>query len=257
MQVELAWLVPPSTLITTVNAERLDVIGRAGASGFAVQPRELSAGELKSLKRAHRVACDLEPDPNAKTGVYSFTVKQLTIDEPSQAVVLTKPFPGQTIGMKEATASAAQDAAARGVLVPTEPGFAGKVLSRSVSDPAGRFLLSFYAVYGSDGPLERDGEFLFGKDANLLAKDWKTEDPSKPWCADCGFPSVEDGIELVHRPENMILTSALSFPILVADSSTIEGRSTSLRTYSSRAGKVPLKQWYEYVVTCSDDEPLE
>ena len=68
-------------------------------------------------------------------------------------------------------------------------------------------------------------------------------------CDGCGLPTATDPGGYAYRLQNMFELPGFAYPVLLLDTSTIEGRALSLRTFSPDRRTSALRL-YEYAFTC-------
>jgi hypothetical protein len=91
----------------------------------------------------------------------------------------------------------------------------------------------------------RSGTFLQNEDGTILGSDI-TEVNGEPQCADCEAATYENELP---KPINIYTLPFFPFPVLMLDTSTVEGRATSLQTFA-KDGSFSDYRLYEYVVSC-------
>jgi hypothetical protein len=68
-------------------------------------------------------------------------------------------------------------------------------------------------------------------------------------CDGCGLPTATDPGGYAYRLQNIFELPGFAYPVLLLDTSTIEGRALSLRTFSPD-GRASALRVYEYAFTC-------
>jgi hypothetical protein len=108
---------------------------------------------------------------------------------------------------------------------------------------------SYLLVALYDGPqneISRTGIFLLEGKGHIIAT--KIDDING-WCDGCAVPTSDGGIASVYSVVNMFTAPQFLYPLLMLDTSTLEGRSITLATFT------PEKKYsdyllYEYTVGC-------
>jgi hypothetical protein len=110
------------------------------------------------------------------------------------------------------------------------------------------FFYAFASVYGKDGTLARQGAFLQDQTGRILGKE--IEDVNEDnLCDGCTAPTYKDDLQAGAPALNLISIAGLPYPMVLQDSSTIEGRAIELFTFSA-SGQPSHYRKYEYMVTC-------
>lgn len=123
-----------------------------------------------------------------------------------------------------------------------------KQLIRSVQHGSGPFFYTAAATFMKDGRLFRQGLFLEDHTGKILGR--RIEDINgEEQCDGCAVLTYRDGLKLIYPIENLFLFPELPYPVLLEDSSTVEGRAIDLFSFSA-TGEPSLYRKYEYMVTC-------
>jgi len=110
------------------------------------------------------------------------------------------------------------------------------------------YFYSLAALYqGPNQEVSRLGVFLHSETGQIIASDVTD---NNGWCDGCAVPTFQDGIDPIFRVVNLFTLPGLKYPVLLLDTSTVEGRSLTLATFSP-AGKYSSHLFYEYTVACS------
>ena len=94
----------------------------------------------------------------------------------------------------------------------------------------------------------QEASALHDKDGKILAHELFT-DLADGLCDSCAVPRFEDGMSYQYRMMNMFELSGFPYPVLLLDTSTVEGRAISFRTFMPDEHAAELRD-YEYVFLC-------
>ncbi|MEE8200318.1 MAG: hypothetical protein V3R29_04035, partial [Candidatus Acidoferrales bacterium] len=84
-------------------------------------------------------------------------------------------------------------------------------------------------------------------DGQVLAR--TSKEASGPLCDGCPIWTYEDSLEWDFTPLNLFVFEPFPFPVLMLDTSTVEGRAITFVTFTPSGGYEEYRL-YEYVVNC-------
>jgi len=152
---------------------------------------------------------------------------------------------GTRVGMVGRTMSAAERARAHAVLGPpdTSGAFLDTAFAASLSGP----FYSIDAAYDSSRVLRMVALILHDSSGAIIAR--QLENGFAFGCDGCDDVTYEAGIERLYDVENVFVIPGFPYPVLLLDTSTVEGRALSLVTFTPD-GYYATYRIYEYVVNC-------
>ena len=230
--------------MTAENAQEITVL--AGTPKVVVAPNKsiVAAERLVQFIEAHHVACDfLNQSPPMQLSIYSANLPQ---QKPNpQVFVLQGPFPGLTAGYREfqPKKSAMAEVWKRMQLKSPEQ------LRKSYSVTQGDLDLffTFAALYdGTKREMSKSGIFLQRQDGTTVGAAISSVSEETA-CDGCRVPTYKEPLQTPVM--NLFTASAFAYPLLMLDSSTVEGRAISLTTFTDK-GQLADYRMYEYVVNC-------
>ena len=95
--------------------------------------------------------------------------------------------------------------------------------------------------------LVRRGLFLHAPNGTVIGSDVKRVEPME--CDGCGTPTITDSFGTVFDVIQVLHLPGFPHPVLLLNTSTVEGRALSLTTFDD-AGVYRSYRLYEYVVNC-------
>ncbi|MDX2053657.1 MAG: hypothetical protein SFV15_14750 [Polyangiaceae bacterium] len=242
----LYWLVPPgSLLLDKVVASWTYVFGTE--FGFRTATHHSSLSTPQAIQLARRFP-DAVCDPTQPFYTYRtpHPVKQKTI-----VLGLASRPTGVTVGMYRGQVPAHiihRD-------FPIDPK-THRVLAQRLTGPNCRDRFALYAAYSrASDEIRRMSIVLYSRDWRLLGRQ-NTEIPEDSgWCDGCAVPRFDYGLEYAFGTFNMLSLSDFPFPLLLANTSTIEGRALTLSTFDENHLFVSYPIYHQ-VVGCPSFEPL-
>jgi hypothetical protein len=203
----------------------------------------VSGSELKSLRKTYGVACEIKDrdhltifdvDGETNSGRALYTTKRLPRD--AHAGLVTIPLDGtQMLRINRLLGWPTQGTLRR---------------DEAIGVRTQSYFYSFHRLYNAKtGLLRQEAIVLHGKNGVILAHEIARNLDSGPPCDGCGIPSYVYPSSGIYRPLNMFELPGFSYPVLLLDTSTDEGRALSLLTFTPQ-GKVTEFRVYEYVVHC-------
>ena len=246
---KLAWSLPDGTVITEGQEPQvyLYVSDRVRlARHLSILTRE----QAIKLRNEHHVACDI-PALGADTVFSLYTSAARSVGDSPQILATARAIPGTALGFDQGplTGKAAKEVwTAMEPASADQPRVSGVIRRQGVTE-----YFSLAALYADDSKqVVRTGIFLHAANGKLLGR--HREEIRGKWCDGCAMPTLADGLNRVFAIKNMLTIPGFAFPLLLADTSTVEGRSLTLETFSAE-GRYSRHLFYEYVVGCSAANP--
>lgn len=243
---KLAWILPDGTVAAESNSPEVLVYSGLPTIEVAKLRQKLAPDETLKFVDKHRIACDahLAQNPPAFS-LYSSALKVLAEYNP-QVLFTSKALKGMKAGFQRGSLDDRLAAEVWKRMMPESP----RQLRSSlvIRQPAASFFYSFAALYqDSNQEVSRFGIFLHSEGGQIIASEVTGIDA---WCDGCAVPTFKDGIDPIFRVVNLFTFPGLEYPLLMLDTSTVEGRSLTLATFSPE-GKYSSHLFYEYTVNCS------
>jgi hypothetical protein len=240
----MGWFVPAHGFLAQEDAaEEVNFFAPVGVPTTGRKKGLVSGSELKSLRKTYRVACELkdadrltvfEVDGETDSERAPYTTKRLQGDAHTGLVTI------QLDGMQMLRVNRLLGWPSQGTLRRDE----------AIGVRTQSFFYSFHKLYnGKTGLLRQEAIILHGKNGAILAHEITRNLDSGQPCDGCGIPSYVYPSSGLYRPLNMFELPGFSYPVLLLDTSTDEGRALSLLTFTPQ-GKVTQFRVYEYVVHC-------
>ena len=112
------------------------------------------------------------------------------------------------------------------------------------------FFYSLHKLYNNKtGLLSQEAIVLHDKHGQIIAHELlRGQDVDQP-CDGCGIPSYQYPQTGTYRPLNMFELPGFPYPLVLMDTSTVEGQALSLFTFMPN-GQTTWFRAYEYVVHC-------
>ena len=242
---QLGWILPSGDLVTEMSALSLLVLSDNPAIVGAKQSGSIPSAKIKQFVRQEKIDCDQlnEPSPTAlflyKTG--------LPPQKEARQVLVINASSGSihALGSNSYKSSPVEEAVLWKPLATTP---ANKNLARSFAIPGSQFFYVVAGTYDRKGVLIRSGIFLEDHSGQILGKEIDDVQGSQQ-CDGCGVITIKDGINAIYPVLNVVQIPGLTYPALLADTSTVEGRAIELFTFSPK-GEPSRIRFYEYMVTC-------
>ncbi len=243
----LAWFLPDGTIAAQDRSPDIVLYSRSERVQPAHLRISLSPEEIRRLRPKYHVACDVSVQEELPV-LSIYTSLARPAGENPQVLSTGRPFPGLVAGFRQETL---RGRAAVEVWKKMQPVDANQLRNaRQIRRDGFAFSYSLAALYsGPEKEVTRIGMFLHAADGNIIAA--HIGNIHGEWCADCATPAFADGIERIYSVENMFTAPAFPYPVLMLDTSTMEGRSISLETFSA-SREYSRHLFYEYVVGCFD-----
>jgi hypothetical protein len=242
---ELGWVMPSGELVTEVASKEVTILSEKIEPSVAVQIGIISAKSVQAFVKKNQVDCD-QMDGDTPVTLYRYATHLPASKFTIQVLVITGRFSTNIqAGFKEYQAT---DIEAKPVWQAMNYGAGQRQRIRSVQQSDGKVFYTFAATYSKDGKLFRKGVFLEDHSGKLLGKHIDNVGGQEE-CDGCAVITYRDGIERVYAFQNLLSVPEIHYPMLLEDSSTVEGRSIDLFTFSA-SGQASQYRKYEYMVTC-------
>ena len=239
----LGWFLPDGTVAAQHVSQDIVLFSRWERTQAAHLKSQLTPEQIAGLRKDDHVACDVA-DKGEQPAMSIYT----TLAHPSglnpQVLTTSNRFPDMQAGFEQAPLKGrAENEVWKAMEAAKEPR-RGILIRRQ----GGSFEYALAALYG--GPQQevtRRGLFLLAEDGKFIAA--HVENIRGEWCEGCVTPKYEDGMERVYDVENLFTAPSFAYPLLMLDSSTMEGRSITLVTFTP-SREYSRHLFYEYVVGC-------
>ena len=249
----LAWIIPPGRLLTTQHSPHATVLSARGIEGWTYDSM-IGPHEVAALRSQYSVGCDLTPDQS----LYSYSLPGAVVDSTDRVFASISPPPDDAgAGLVPVAIPAAILASLHDSLRTGHPGATFR--DTAFAAAAGEEYFSFHAVYDTsstrDSEVEKQGGRYLVRQALALhaatgkVLGWTVSDIGEQMCDGCGIPGPEHSFRAVYDVEQVFRVPGLPHPLLLLDTSTVEGRALSLVTFD-QAGAYSVYRDYEYVVGC-------
>jgi hypothetical protein len=241
----LAWALPDGTVATDSGSSEIAIYSAAPIIEVVKRRRTLPPKMTLEFAKQNKIACDvrLEEKPPAFS-LYTSTLR--LANRNPQVLFTSKILPDVKAGFQRVPLD---DQLGSEIWKKMNPTSANQPRnSIAVRQDGTPYFFSFVALYqGSNQEVSRYGVFLHSKDGHVVASD--VNDVNGEWCVDCAVPTFGDGIDAIFLVENVYSSPPFKYPLLLLDTSTVEGRSLTLATFSP-SGKYSAHLFYEYVIGC-------
>jgi hypothetical protein len=242
----LAWALSDGTLATDSDSSEIAVYSAAPMIEVAKRYNTLPPKMTLEFAEKNRIACEarLEEKPPSFS-LYKASLRYISGNP--QVLATSKPLPDAKVGYRRAPLDGEASKEVWMRLRPKSPNEPrnGVVIRQD----GAAFFYSIAALYGGDKQgVSLYGIFLHSVDGHVIASD--ITEPNGEWCDGCAAPTFADGMDAVFFVKNMYTAPQFKYPVLLLDTSTVEGRSLSLATFTPD-GKFSSHLFYEYVVSCS------
>jgi len=243
---KLAWALPDGMVAAESLYPQIAVYSGSPTVEVAKLQQKLSPAETLKFADTNRIACDahLAQNPQAFS-LYSSATK--TREHNPQVLFTSKAPVGMSVGFRRGPLDDQLGAEVWKRMKPESP----KQLRKSfvIGQEGTSYLYSFAALYyGPNQEVSRYGVFLHSDGGQIVAS--QITDPNGEWCDGCAVPTFRDGIDQVFLVVNLFALRGFKYPVLILDTSTVEGRSLTIATFSPE-GKYSSHLFYEYTVGCS------
>jgi len=217
----LCWLVPPNTLLLDQQvASWTYILETEFRFRKATYSRPLSGAEATRLARSFPdVVCDPSQQYYAYRTPHPVHHKTIVLGMPTQP-------PNITVGMHRG--SVPVHIVSRDFQVSK----VHRVRAQQLTSPSGQHRFVQYAAYNrSPDEIRRMSVVLYSRDWSVLARQDTEIPPDSGWCDGCAVPTYAYGLEYAFGTFNMLSLRDFPFPLLLANTSTIESRSLTLSSF--------------------------
>lgn len=240
----MAWMIEPDVIITNKKRESVVLYTRSDSIEKARYSRSYSDAEIDKIRRKNCIA--LVP---GKFYQYHLSKEGGRIPSNQARAFYTKTsFRGEVKAGYSYVKL--EDKAFRHVT--DLPEFHEKPFLHNylaIQIPGSRNTYSFHGLYDPKSKeLHKKGIILHGPDGQVLAKHFWDESWNTV-CDGCGLPVYSDSMVYLFSMINSFHIPQFKYPLLMMDTSTVEGRALSFVTFSPDGNYSEYRE-YEYVVGC-------
>jgi len=238
----MGWLFPEHGFVAAEDHPKVALYGAIGTSLEGTKSGQTNDEDRSFLRNRYGEACRV----GEMESLFAYDIQGPT--EAGRIMFTAKRLPGEMRSGMITVPMAVSDIAAVNKLLGW--GDSG-VLRRDEAIAVRRqsFWYSFHRLYDSKtGKLIQEASVLHDKDGKLLARE-QFADLSDGMCDSCSVPRYVDGMSYAYQLMNMFELPGFPYPVLLLDSSTVEGRAISFRTFMPNGQAAELRD-YEYVVHC-------
>jgi hypothetical protein len=238
----MGWFLPGAGFVTPERQDAVSLLTDRG-SPSRVAYKGIVTPSQRSVMKEQFLACETF----AKDPLFLFGDASSHGDF-ARALFVTRPLPATVRGGLQTTALTADDLS----LIDRTLGW--ERLTGPRWDGAGSLAGSpfFYSIHrrydGASKELRREALVLHDAARRVIAFD-KTDDVEQELCDGCGLPQASDNVGFLFRPLNLFQLPGFRYPVMLLDTSTIEGRALSLMTFTPDGVLSSFRQ-YEYAFTC-------
>jgi len=203
--------------------------------------RVLSSLEHQHVADQTHLACDSK----GPLGEYGMTPTGDLGSRDRAFYTSAAPPPGTQVGLIPRLLTSSETSAAHALLADHQSGV--RYADTAFSVQQGRAFYSIDAVYDTAGVFVRSALILHDSLGAILAS--KIDDARAFSCDGCGDPVYDEGLRRLYDVQNAFALPGFPYPVLLLDTSTVEGRALSIVTFS-QDGAYAEYRIYEYVVSC-------
>lgn len=247
---QLGWILPNGDVVTEIAAKEITIIARNSNLQIAPQIGIIPAKEVPAFIRKNQVDCD-QIDEKAPQPIYRYTAKMPTSKFASQVLVVPRLLSAEIKSGHEEfkpTDMQLKPLWKEMKLLPGQKHLLHAIRQANDGQQSANFFFSYVTTYGKNGVESRQGVFLQDQTGKILGRQIEDLDEDHA-CDGCGLSTYEDDRHLMSLSVNLISIATLPYPMVLQDSSTIEGRAIDLFTFSA-SGQPSHYRPYEYMVTC-------
>jgi hypothetical protein len=239
----MGWFGSPQGFVAQADADEVYLFAPIGMPLTGRKRGPVSTNDLKFLQQRFTLACEM----NNTDHLTAFDVGGDT--EPERGLYITKKMQGEVrSGLVTIPLDGMQMARVNRLLGWPNQGTLRRDEAIGVRSPS--FFYSFHKLYNAKtGLLSQEALVLHKRDGAILAHELTRDLDSGQSCDSCGIPSFLYRASGTYRPLNTFELPGFTYPVLLLDTSTVEGRALSLLTFTPD-GKVTQFRVYEYVVHC-------
>jgi len=241
----LAWFLPDGAVAAQNTSSDIFLYTRSKKAQPAHLRDTLTQIEAAALRPKQHVACDLAPSGEQSVVSIYTTLARPTGTNP-QVLATSKALPDLEAGFEQAPLRGRAESEVWREMHPMDAD--QPRLSSVIRRKGTEFFYSLAALYsGPQKEVTRTGLFLHEPNGKILAA--HVEEIRGNWCDGCAMPTFADGIERIYAVENMFTAPVFAYPVLMLDTSTVEGRSIELVTFTP-SREYSRHMFYEYVAGC-------
>ncbi len=239
----MGWFDPSGGFLTQEQtAANVYLFAPIGMPSTGRQRGTVSGSDIKLLRRRWGVACEIEDSDHLTV----FDVGGETSVE--RGLYITKKLEGERSGLVTISLDGPQMVRINRVLGWPNQGTLRQ--DKAIGVRAQSFFYSVHKLYNvKTGLLSQEAIVLHRRDGEILAHSLSRDLDSGPPCDGCAIPSYAYPASGLYRPLNMFELPGFPYPVLLLDTSSVEGRTLSLLTFTP-AGKATQFKVSEYVVHC-------
>lgn len=242
---KLAWVLPDGTVATESVASQIAIYSTSPIVEIAKRRQTLSPDETVKFAERNRIACDAYLQE--KTSIFSLYSSSVKARDDNPQVLFTNNTPAGA-GAGFSTSPLIDDLGAEVWRRMQLKSPKQLHTARIIRQDGTHYFYSFAALYqDSNQEVSRFGVFLHSEGGQIIASEM--EDVNGEWCDGCAVPTFKDGLDPLFLVVNLYSLPQFKYPVLLLDTSTVEGRSLSLATFSP-SGKYSSHVFYEYTVHC-------
>ena len=250
LKASMAWVVAPHRLLTERQLATARTLGSRGVETWTYKAT-IAADSAKVLRRQRHVACDSDGP------LYEYSGEGPSLEYPERVLLIDSSGAEIRAGLVNVHADSSWLADALANVMGNRCGIAHRDTAFSAS--AGDEFYSFHAMYDSSAAADEEngthgvkylvsrGLFLHTSNGAAIASEVTRVEPVE--CDGCGTPTITDGFGTVYSVTQVLRLPGFPHPVLLLNTSTVEGRALSLETFDD-TGAHRSYRWYEYVVNC-------
>ncbi len=242
---ELGWVLPNGEMVSEISAKELTILSARTPPIAASNAGIIPAQSVRAFIRKNKVDCD-QAEEREPVPIYRYTSTMPPSKQAKQVLVLQGHVQSQISGSFINDKLDAKQTDPIWLAMGAHPG--QRRLIYTAKQPGKPFLYSFAMLFKKNGDLMREGTFLQDQEGKILGREIDDVDEDD-LCDSCGLPTYEWEITRGNPALNIITIPTLPYPMVLMDSSTVEGRAIELFTFSA-TGLPSHYQKYEYMVTC-------
>ena len=237
----MGWFAPEHGFLAHEDAAQVNLFAAIGLPSTGRKKGPFSG--IKTLRQSYGMVCEIEDTDH----LTAFEVDREV--EPTRALYITKKVSTDTrAGLVTIPLDATLMAKINRLLAWPEQGALRR--DEAIGVRAQSSFYSLHKLYNpKTGLLREEAIVLHRRDGEIVAHELSRDlDLDQP-CDGCGIPRYSYPSSGIYRPQNMFELPGFAYPVLLLDTSTVEGQALSLLTFTP-SGKVTQFRVYEYTVHC-------